>query len=412
MPIYLYEALHADGKECQGRIEAINERNARSQLRTEGLLPLVVQALPHTVQENNDASLRWWQRPVLASRAFDLSQRAIFVRQFASLVSNHLPLTQALTILLGEAKSKAQKNIIASIRADVSAGSSLGASLGQFGDEFADVDRAVIAAGEQGGCLDKVLDLLASDLENQHSLRGKLLAATTYPAIVACVALGIIVFLVTFVVPQVATVFKGSQHELPMLTQILLGLSAILRQWWWLLLLFLCSAAMALRWALAQKAFRYKWDAAFLSLPIVGHLVRGYNCARYASTLAMLTAAGVPILKALQACTETLANQAMKTQAMEVVHLVREGSTLGAALSQQTYFLELLTTFVRVGEQTGALPTMVDKAAQQLTSDVQRKTMALATALDPLLVVSMGAVVMLIVLAVLIPIMDLNQLIK
>lgn len=412
MPIFIYEALQPDGKECQGHIEAGTERTARNLLRSQGLLPMVVSLMPLSGQNGERTQIPWWQRPILTGRAFSLGQRAIFMRQFATLVSNHLPLTQSLNILLGEASTKIQKSIIEQLRTDVSAGSTLGAAMGRFTVEFADVERATVAAGEQGGCLDKVLDLLATDLENQQTLRSKLQAAMTYPAIVACVAIGIIVFLVSFVVPQVATVFKGNQHELPLLTQLLLLVSAAIRQWWWLILLGCAGFVVSLRRALTQKDFRLKWDAATLRLPIVGRLARGYHCARYASTMAMLTSAGVPILKALQASTETISNQAMKAQAEDVFHKVREGSTLGAALTQQSCFLEMLSTFVRVGEQTGALPEMLDKAAQQLTSDVQRKTMALATALDPLLVVFMGGMVMLIVLAVLMPIMDLNQLVK
>jgi general secretion pathway protein F len=210
----------------------------------------------------------------------------------------------------------------------------------------------------------------------------------------------------------VAQVFVGSKRALPLLTVLMIGISSFVRSYGWLMAIALLLAGIGARLALSQAAFREKFDAAWLTLPILGHLSRSFNAARFASTLAMLAGAGVPILKALQAAAETLSNRAMRADALDALVLVREGAPLASALAQKKRFPGLLAMFARLGEQTGQLPLMLARAARQLSTDVQRRAMALATLLEPLLIVAMGVVVMLIVLAVLLPIIQLNQLVK
>jgi general secretion pathway protein F len=221
-----------------------------------------------------------------------------------------------------------------------------------------------------------------------------------------------VLFLVTYVVPQVASVFAGSKRALPLLTVIMINTSAFLRSYGWLLLLVLAGGIVGMRLALANDPFREKFDAAWLNLPILGKMSRSYNSARFASTLAMLASAGVPILKALQAAAQTLSNRAMRTDALDALVLVREGAPLASALVQKKRFPGLLAMFARLGEQTGTLPLMLQRAAKQLSTEVQRRALQLATLLEPLLIVAMGLVVMLIVLAVLMPIIQLNQLVR
>ena len=213
-------------------------------------------------------------------------------------------------------------------------------------------------------------------------------------------------------VPQVAHVFAGAKHALPLLTVIMIGTSNFVRAYGWLMLVVLVVLVFAARLALARPLLSEKFDAAWLNLPILGKLARSYNTARFASTLAMLSAAGVPILKALQAAAETLSNRAMRSDALDALVLVREGAPLASALAQKKRFPGLLAMFARLGEQTGQLPIMLQRAAKQLSVEVQRRAMQLATLLEPLLIVAMGVVVMLIVLAVLMPIIQLNQLVK
>jgi general secretion pathway protein F len=411
MPAYRFEALQADGATRKGMVEADSLKSARTQLRSQSLVPLVVEAIT-AGSADPEAKLPWWQRPVGQKRAFSSSQRATWTRQLAGLVSSGLPIERALSALAEESEHELQRQLMAAIRAEVNSGSSLGRALGLHPSEFPAIDRAVIAAGEESGHLGDVLNQLANDLEDQQILRSKLLSASLYPAIVSLVALAIVIFLVTSVVPQVAGVFAGTKRQLPMLTVAMLALSDFVRNWGGLVLLGLGLGGFGLRLALKQSAFRLKFDAAWLRLPLIGRLARGYNSARFASTLAMLTAAGVPILKALQAAADTLSNQALRADALEALVRVREGAPLGTALAQNARFPGLLSMFARLGEQTGQLPVMLQRAATQLSSEVQRRAMALATVLEPLLIVGMGGMVMLIVLAVLMPIMELNQWVK
>ncbi|MFM7026178.1 MAG: type II secretion system F family protein, partial [Limnohabitans sp.] len=400
MPAYRFEALQADGQTRKGTLEADSARSARSQLRAQGLVPVEVSAIGATTNEDRTRDLPWWQRPLGTGRlAFSASQRAVWTRQLAGLVGSGLTVERALSALADESEYERQRHLLAAIRAEVNAGSSLGRALGQYPREFPAIDRAVIAAGEQGGQLALVLEHLADDLEAQQLLRSKLMGAALYPLIVTLVAIVIVVFLLTSVVPQVAEVFAGSQRQLPLLTRAMLALSGMLRQWGWLILLGLAGGGLALRMALRQSALRLRWDTAWLRLPVIGRLARGYNAARFASTLAMLSAAGVPILKALQAAADTLSNQALRADALEALVQVREGAPLALALSKRERFPGLLSMFARLGEQTGQLPVMLQRAAQQLAGEVQRRAMALATVLEPLLIVAMGGLVMVIVLA-------------
>jgi general secretion pathway protein F len=257
-----------------------------------------------------------------------------------------------------------------------------------------------------------VLERLADDLENRQALRARLTGAALYPAIVTLVAVVIVVFLVTYVVPQVASVFAGTKRALPFLTVAMLGMSAFVRNWGWLFLGVIVAGFVVLRLMLRNEGFRERFDASWLRLPMLGRLARGYNSAQFGNTLAMLTSAGVPILRALQAAAQTLNNRAMRADALDALVLVREGAPLASALAQKKRFPGLLSMFARLGEQTGQLPLMLQRAATQLSNEVQRRAMQLATVLEPLLIVGMGLVVMLIVLAVLLPIIQLNQLVR
>jgi general secretion pathway protein F len=404
MPAYAFEALSADGQTRKGTLEADSAKSARTQLRAQGLVPLSVEAV-QAAKAGSAGAL--FTRRVLGAQAL-----AVWTRQRAGLVVSGLPLERALASLSSEAEADAERNLVADLRAEVNSGSTFARALAQHPREFSAIYVAVVGAGEQSGNLGLVLEHLAQDLEDQQALNAKLLGAALYPAIVSLVALAIVLFLVTYVVPQVASVFAGSKRALPFLTVLMLGLSDVVRSYGWLMLSAVVGGIAAARWALRAPELRYRFDAAWLGLPIIGRLSRSYNAARFASTLAMLAAAGVPILKALQAASDTLSNQAMRRDAQDALVAVREGAPLASALAQKKRFPGLLSMFARLGEQTGQLPLMLQRAASQLSSEVQRRAMQLATLLEPLLIVFMGLVVMLIVLAVLLPIIQMNQLVR
>lgn len=404
MPAYAFEALDAEGATRKGVIEADTARAARGLLRNRALVPLDVRPVASGETEGGVTRRALFQR-----RVFSATELAIWTRQLAGLVASGLTLERALTALAEEAENEQQHHLVAALRAEVNAGSSFGKALARFPREFSEIYVAVVGAGEQSGHLGAVLERLADDLEERQALNAKLLAATLYPAIVTVAAIVIVLLLMTYVVPQVANVFAGTKRALPLLTSVMLALSAFVRTWGIALLGALVLAFFGLQVALRQPQVRERYDAAWLRLPLVGRLSRGYNAARFAGTLAMLAGAGVPILKALQAAAETLGNRAMRADALDALVLVREGAPLATALAQKKRFPGLLSMFARLGEQTGQLPMMLQRAANQLSTEVQRRALQLATLLEPLLIVGMGLVVMLIVLAVLLPIIQLNQ---
>lgn len=407
MPAYRFEALDAAGKTQTGLLEGDNAKAVRAQLRARALVPLDVQPVAGDAAEGGGpAALR------RGRRVFTATTLAIWTRQLAGLVGAGLPLERALTALTDEAEEPRQRELLAHLRAEVNAGSTFARALAAAPREFDEVYRAVVAAGEQSGQLGRVLEKLADDLEERQALKARLVGAALYPAIVSCVAIVIVIFLVTYVVPQVAQVFAGGKRALPFLTVAMLAISDFVRHWGWLLALALAGGVGLLLLMRRNAATRERLDAAFLRLPLLGRLARGYNAARFAGTLAMLAGSGVPILKALQAAAETLSNTAMRADAMEALVQVREGAPLASALAAKKRFPGLLAMFSRLGEQTGELPTMLQRAATQLGAEVQRRAMQLATILEPLLIVVMGAMVMLIVLAVLLPIIQLNTWVK
>jgi general secretion pathway protein F len=405
MPAYSFEALDGQGATRKGIVEADSVKAARTLLRSQSLVPLQVRPLLTGLA----GSEAWGSTAWPSRRVFSATSLAVWTRQLAGLVAAGLPLERALTALADEAADPRQHALVAALRAEVNAGSPFAKALTQHPREFSDVYQAVVAAGEHSGQLGVVLERLADDLEASQALKARLVGAALYPAIVTLVAITIVIFLVTYVVPQVAAVFAGSQRALPFLTSAMLAISAGVRAGGLWIALALAAGVFALRMALRNPGFRERFDAAWLRLPLVGRLARGYNAARFASTLAMLAAGGVPILKALQAAGETLNNRSLRADGLDILVLVREGAPLASALAQKKRFPGLLAMFARLGEQTGQLPTMLDRAAQQLSAEVQRRALTLTTVLEPLLIVTMGLVVMLIVLAVLLPIIQLNQ---
>jgi general secretion pathway protein F len=401
MPAYRFEALDAAGKSQTGLLDADNAKAARSQLRARSLVPLAVTPVA-TAANDAKGGARFTRR------VFTSTGLTVWTRQLAGLVGSGLPLERALTALAEEAEDQRQRELVAHLKSEVNAGSPFARALGTAPREFDEIYRAVVAAGEQSGALGQVLERLADDLELRQALRAKVLGAMLYPAIVSVVALLIVIVLVTYVVPQIANVFTSSKRALPLLTTVMLGISAFVRQWGWLVLAALAAGATTFVLARRSEPFRERSDAMLLRLPLAGRLARGYNAARFGGTLAMLAGAGVPILKALQTAAETLGNRAMRADALDALVQVREGAPLASALAAKPRFPGLLSMFARLGEQTGQLPTMLARAANQLSNEAQRRAMAMATVLEPLLIVVMGVVVVLIMLSVLLPIIQLN----
>ena len=402
MTAFRFEALNAQGQAESGITHADSPRAARSQLRQQGLTPLEVAPLTHIETANN---------PTQAARqTFKVQDRALLTRQLAGLISADLPVEKALAALVDDLPKPAQRDTLSHVRAEVQAGASLSSALAQHPKDFPDDFCAVVGAGEQSGQLGTVLERLAQEMEASEQLRSKLLGAALYPAIVSLVAVVMVVFLMSFVVPQVASVFAAREQGLPWLTRAMLALSAFTRQYGLLIAVLLGLGVLGARVLYARDEWRLRMDAAWMRLPGIGGMIRDYQNARLAATLGLLNGAGLPILKALQAAAQTMGNRAMRHDVSAALDLVREGASLAAALDAQPHISRWLVVFARLGEQTGQLSTMLERAARQTADRVQRKAMAVATVLEPLLILAMGLMVLTIVLSVLMPIMELNQL--
>ena len=405
MSAFRFEAIDAAGKTQKGVLDADSARSARTQLRGQGLTPLVVEPAASRMRGEREQRLAFGRR---------LSQReqAILTRQLASLLVAGLPLGEALQVLTEQAERDYIRELMAAIRAEVLGGHSLANALQQHPRDFPDIYRALVAAGEHTGKLGLVLSRLADYVEQRNALKQKIVLAFTYPAIVTIIAFGIVMFLLSYVVPQVVNVFASTKQALPLLTVVMMALSGFVRHWWWALVIAAVLAVWIVRAVLRRPLARLAFDRWALTAPLAGKLVRGYNTVRFASTLGILSAAGVPILRALQAAGETLSNQAMRANVDEAIVRVREGTSLSRALGNTKTFPPVLVHLIRSGEATGDVTTMLDRAAEGEARELERRTMFLTSLLEPLLILAMGGVVLVIVLAVMLPIIDLNNLVQ
>ena len=406
MPAYRYEAIDLAGTVSKGVINADNPRSARSDLRARGLVPMGMDVIVGHAPVSGHGYQRYFVDHL------STVELALFTRQLASLLEARLPLEQAFTALLEQAERPYMRDLIAAIRAEVMGGASLSDAMAQHPRDFADIYRALVASGEHIGQLSGVLSRLADFVERRNALVQKVRLAFTYPAIVTAVAFAIVIFLLTYVVPQIVSVFANTRQQLPFLTVAMLALSNFVRHWGWLLALILVAAGMGARWALRDPVLKLRWHTWKLSAPIYGRFERSLNTSRFASTLAITISSGVPILRALQTSRDTLSNVALRAQVEAATASVREGVGLARALSDHPHFPPLLIHMIRAGEVTGELPAMLNRAAQMQEQDLERRALTIAGLLEPALILAMGVVVLLIVLAVLMPIIEINQLVR
>jgi general secretion pathway protein F len=406
VPAFRYEAVDSIGATRKGVVNADSARSARSDLRTQGLVPIVVDAIASQVDEGGQT------RRIAFGDKLSTIELALFTRQLASLLEASLPLEQAFSALLDQAERTYVRDLIASIRSEVMGGASLSHALAQHPRDFADIYRALVASGEHIGQLSRVLSRLADYIERRNSLVQKVKLAFTYPAIVTIVAFSIVIFLLTYVVPQIVSVFANTKQKLPFLTVMMLAISDFVRNYGWMVALALAGLFFAWRTALKDPATKLRWHTWLLNAPLYGKFERSLNTARFASTLAITTGSGVPILRALETSRDTLSNVAMRAQVEDAANSVREGVGLARALSAHKHFPPMLIHMIRAGEVTGELPAMLDRAANAQEQDLERRAMTIAGLLEPALILAMGVVVLLIVLAVLMPIIEINQLVR
>ncbi len=403
MAAFHYQTVDADGKPKQGLIEADSARAARNQLRDSGLFVVELE----TVNESRSK-----QQFSFARRRLSLSDVSLLLRQLATLLEAGLPLEQSMSVLIEQSNHAYQRSLLASMRADVLAGNTLAHAMAQHPADFPEIHRALVKAGEASGELANVMDKLATYSENQQALHQKVGLAFVYPAIITVVATIIVGGLLFYVVPQVISVFQQSHQALPWLTRSLILVTDVLAATWIYLLAIIIAAAYTARQMLKQETVRAAFHRKLLRLPVVGRLIQGVNTARMASTLSILFGSGVPLLTAMSAASGVVGNLPMRYALEDAAQKVREGVSLSRALASSGLFPPVLIHLIASGEKSGKLDTMLDRVAKQQDLEVTGFVSVLTSLLEPLLILAMGAVVLIIVLAILMPIIQMNQLVK
>jgi general secretion pathway protein F len=403
MPAYEYLALDARGRNQKGLIEGDSPRQARSLLRDRGLTPLEVQE----VAEKPSHRTTLFRRGGISA-----TELALFTRQLATLTRSGLPLDEALAAVAQQSESAKVRRIALGVRAGVTEGSTLAQALTQFPGAFPPLFRATVEAGEQSGKLDHILERLADYVERRQALQSKVMLAAFYPAILTTVAIGVVILLMTYVVPKVVGVFESIQAELPPLTRALIGLSDFIRDYGLVIVIGLALGLIAFARGMRNADFRRRVHRSLLRLPLVGRLVRGTNTGRFTRTLGILFGSGVPILDAMRIGTQVVSNLPMREAIESATLRVREGAAVNRALAESGLFPPITLHLIASGEASGKLDDMLDRAAANQEREVETLVAALMGVFEPVLILTMGGVVLLIVLAILLPIFDLNQLVK
>jgi len=400
MPAFRYEALDAAGRARRGLLDAASARAARDALRGEGLFPTAIDATSGRRDERADTTR-------LAPGVL-----ALTTRQLSTLVVSGMPLDQALGAVAEQADHPGVVRVLTAVREQVAAGEPLAGALSRFPRTFSQLYRGLVAVGAESGQLGAVLSRLADYLEARQALRQKLVAAIIYPALVTVIALAVIATLLTYVVPQIVAVYQQSRQTLPWLTRALIATSEFVRAtgWYWLALTLALTVAGAL--VLRNPRGRARWQASLLRAPGLGTILRGIDTARFASTLSILIGSGAPLLRALETAGGVVWAMPIRRSAEAAGARVREGVSLARALASERVFPALLVHLVANGEASGQLPAMLDRAAREQDADVERRLTWLVALLQPALIIAMGAIVLILVLAVMLPIVSMNQLIR
>jgi general secretion pathway protein F len=404
MPAYEYKALDPSGRERAGVLEGDSARQIRAQLREQGLLPVAV-------SEVADERPRRLGRFSFGGRVGSMDL-ALLTRQLATLVRSGLPLEEALLAVSQQSEKARVRSVVAGVRARVVEGRTLAEGLAAFPGVFPEIYRATVSAGEQSGHLDAVLERLADYTENRQVLQQRIRNAMVYPVLLTVVCVGIVALLLGYVVPEVVRVFEAGDRELPILTQILIKLSDFIREWWWAIILVTGLAVAGFRRWVREPAARRRFDAFKLRLPLIGRVSRGNNAARFSRTFAILTASAVPVLEALRISGEVVTNLPMRDAVMEAAIKVREGAPIARSLAASKLFPPMLIHLVSSGETGGALEQMLERAADNQERELDGLVNTAVGILGPVMILLMGGFVFVIVLALLLPIFELNQLVR
>jgi general secretion pathway protein F len=404
MGAFEYTAADTAGRERRGIMEGDTARQVRQLLRERQLLPLTV--MPVVEKESTR------RRGFSLRRSLPARDLSLFTRQLATLVQAGLPLEEALLAVSEQTEGARVKSILLGVRAKVMEGHTLADGLGDFPRAFPELYRATVAAGEQSGHLDMVLERLADYTESRQELRQKVMNAMIYPVVLVVLALLIVSGMLVYVVPKVVSVFANTKKELPVITKGLIALSDFLRHDGIYLLIGIAALAWLIRRVLRQPGPRWTWDRTLLRLPVIGRLTRGFNTARFTRTFSILTGSGVPVLEALRISAEVVTNRPMQAAVEDAADRVREGAAIGRSLATSGLFPPICIHLISSGESSGELEAMLARTASNQEKEVDGLIAALMGLLEPALIITMGLAVLLIVLAILLPIFQLNQLVN
>ncbi len=406
MGAFEYSALDTDGRERKGVLEGDTARHVRQALRDRGLLPTLITEVSSSETRAASSMARF-----SLARRVSAADLALMTRQLATLVRAGLPLEEALLAVSQQTEKPRVQSILLGVRARVMEGHPLAGGLGDFPRVFPEIYRATVAAGEQSGHLDTVLERLADYTEGREQIRQKVLGAMLYPIVLTFFCFGIVSILLTYVVPKVVEVFETNKAKLPLATRVLVGLSNFLRVYGVWLLIGLVVLFFAVRyWAKNPENLR-RTHRLLLNLPLFGKLQRGFNTARFTRTLSILTASAVPVLDSMRIAGQVVTNLPMRDAVTVATERVREGAAIGRSLAASRLFPPMTIHMISSGESSGQLEAMLDRAALNQEQELEALVTALTGLLGPLLIVAMGLIVMGIVFAMLLPIFEMNSLI-
>lgn len=398
MGAFEFEALNSQGRAEKGVLQADTARLARQQLRQRGLSPLAVTALRASEQ----------QRSTRGGRVSSV-ELAILMRQLSTLTAAGTPIEEALSTASEQSEKRRVKRVLAGVRAGIAEGQSLAEAMNLYPRTFPKIYRASVDAGERSGNLGAVLERLAEYAESRDELRRGTLLAAAYPVALVILSILIVAGLMTYVVPEVIAVFDQAQDELPALTRGMIAISDFLTEWGALLFAGLVATAGAIAVALRQPQLRLGWHRILQKLPLVGRIGTAINTARFTRTLSILVASSVPVLESLGIAAQVIRNRAMKEGVNQAAASVREGQSLHQALTASGYFPPMTTRLVATGESGGRLAELLDSAAEHQEKEVRTSTAVLMTVIEPIMILLVGALVLTIVLAILLPVLELNQ---
>lgn len=409
MPAFEYQALDPNGRTRNGVLEGDSARQIRARLREQAMVPLAVTEVGESSQETGNGTGISRRLPRRGVRAGDL---ALVTRQMATLVRSGLPLEEVLLTVSRQTERKRLKSILLSLRTRVTEGYGLSKALAEFPHVFPDIYRTSVAAGEQSGYLEVVLERLAEYSEKRQQMHQKVQLALFYPLLLTVMAVLVTIALLGYVVPEVTQVFDNIGQDLPPLTIALLAVSNGVQEYGLYTCLALSGAILIGARLLRRPQPRRHWDMLMLRFPLISRLVRGTNTARFARTLAIVSASGVPILEALRISSQVVGNIAMREAIEDAARQVREGGSLARALERSGYFPPMTVHLIASGESGGNLNEMLGRAAESQEQEIETTTSVLVGLFEPALILIMGAVVLTIVMAILLPIFEMNQMVQ